>query len=63
MFSTLQNLSKAKRDEEKFNQKMEVAKKHMRFCLELYRIQLQGGRHFLHGHPKNATSWTMSEMQ
>ena len=63
MFSTLQNLSKAKRDEEKFNQKMEVAKKHMRFCLELYRIQLQAGRHFLHEHPKNATSWTMSEMQ
>ena len=63
MFSTLQNLSKAKRDEEKFNQKMEVAKKHMRFCLKLYRIQLQAGRHFLHEHPKNATSWTMSEMQ
>ena len=63
MFSVLQNLSKANRDEEEFNLKMETAKKHIRFCLELYGMQLEGGRHFLHEHPKNATSWTMREVQ
>ena len=40
MFSTLQNLSKAKRDEKEFNEKMEVAKKHVKFCIELYKMQL-----------------------
>ena len=41
MFSTLQNLSKAKRNEEEFNLKMEIARKHVRFCVELYKIQLK----------------------
>ena len=63
MFSTLQNMNKANRNEEEFNLRMEVAKKHIRFCLELYGMQLKGGRHFLHEHPKNATSWTMMEVQ
>ena len=63
MFSTLQNMSKANRDEEEFNLKMEIAKKHIQFCLELYGMQLKGGRHFLHEHPKNATSWKMMEVQ
>ena len=62
MFSTLQNLSKAKRNEKKFNEK-EVAKKHVKFCVELYKMQLKGGRHFLHEHPKEATSWTMDEVK
>ena len=52
MFSTLQNLSKAKRDVKEFNEKMEVAKKHVKFCIELYKMQMGGGRHFLHEHPK-----------
>ena len=63
MFSSLQNLSKSKRDEEEFQIKMEVAKRHVRFCVELYRMQLEGGRHFLHEHPNSATSWAMSEVR
>ena len=63
MFSTLQNLSKAKRDEKEFNLKMEIARKHVRFCVELYKIQLKGKRHFLHEHPNGATSWMMDEVK
>ena len=56
MFSGLQNLSKAKRNEKEFNLKMEIANKHIKFCLELYKMQMEGGRYFLHEHPNNATS-------
>ena len=48
MFNGLQNLSKAKRNEKEFNLKMEIAKKHIKFCLELYKMQMEGGRYFLH---------------
>ena len=30
---------------------------HLQFCAELYQMQLDAGRFFLHEHPKNATSW------
>ena len=33
------------------------AVKHLRFGIGLYKIQLDGGRHFLHEHPETATSW------
>ena len=30
---------------------------HLRFAVEIYCMQLAGGRHFLHEHPLGATSW------
>ena len=33
------------------------ARVHLEFCLEVYALQLHGGRHFLHAHPVGATSW------
>ena len=30
---------------------------HLEFCAELYKLQLESGRFFLHEHPKDATSW------
>lgn len=33
------------------------AVRHLRFVIGLYKIQLDGGRHFLHEHPETATSW------
>ena len=35
----------------------------LRFCIEIYQMQLDGGRHFLHEHPSTATSWYVKEMQ
>ena len=62
MFSSLQGLSKNKRNAKKWNEAMEEAKRHMRFCMELYRIQLRAGRFFLHEHPHAATSWKLKEV-
>ena len=32
-------------------------RRHLRFVLELYDIQIKGGRYFLHEHPSGALSW------
>ena len=36
---------------------------HVRFCCELYKLQAEAGRHFLHEHPANAASWQLAEVQ
>ena len=30
---------------------------HLKFVIGLYKIQLEGGKPFLHGHTETATSW------
>ena len=40
----------------------EKAVSHLKFTIELYRIQLEAGRLFLHEHPAHATSWNIPEM-
>ena len=35
---------------------------HIRFVFELYDLQVQGGRYFLHEHPASATSWRLPEV-
>ena len=42
LFSTLQNLSKNVRNEAEFQKQLEIAKKHVRFCVELYTMQIEG---------------------
>ena len=59
MFCALQNLNKSKRDEGVFTKRLENAKRHIRFCIELYMMQVNGGRFFLHEHPDSASSWQM----
>ena len=58
----MQNLSKGKRNEAKFQEKLTAAKNHILFCIEIYRLQMKAGRFFVHEHPKSATSWQMPEM-
>ena len=62
MFSSLQNLNKGKADKDEWSKRMKEAEKHLAFCMELYRLQIQGRRFFLHEHPHNATSWKMKEV-
>ena len=57
MFSSLQNLSKHKRSHADWDRRMREAEKHIRFCIELYKLQMKGRRFFLHEHPHAATSW------
>ena len=62
MFCGLQNLSRGRRNEEIYQANLESAKKHVRFCIEIYRLQMQAGRFFLHEHPNSASSWKMPEV-
>ena len=44
MFSTMQNMNKGKIGKERFDKMLEDAKEHIRFCVEVYRIQMKEGR-------------------
>ena len=57
MFSQLQSLVKHMTDEHIWNQRMEQAVEHLRFCMFLYLKQVKDGRYFLHEHPSGASSW------
>ncbi len=56
-FCTWQRLNEQKCDSELMKKKLEKARMHLEFVVSLYREQLEGGRYFLHEHPKYATSW------
>ena len=62
MFSSLQNLSKGKRNKAEFEKAMKGAKEHVKFCLEIYKMQMYAGRYFLREHPDAASSWNMLEV-
>ena len=58
-----QGLNHKKMDPEVVEQRRQEAIKHLRFVIGLYKIQLDGGRHFLHEHPETATSWKDPSME
>ena len=64
-FSTWQYLNEtmanASQPQKMLKRKIE-AKLHIDFVASLYREQLEGGRYFLHEHPKYATSWKLGSM-
>ena len=62
-FSALRNLSNFKRDQATVAQEEAEGRLHVRFSVQLARIQLRAGRGFLFEHPRNATSWTTTELQ
>ena len=68
MFSRLQELNKHmyRNDSmwmEKFQLRLEQARRHVKFCTQIYEHQRKHGRFFLHEHPWAATSWTLDEME
>eukprot|EP00973_Karenia_brevis_P070567 9809664-Karenia_brevis.AAC.1 len=36
---------------------------HLNFCMQLYKIQINAGRHILHEHPLSATSWQLPSVE
>ena len=62
-FSALRNLSNFKRDQATVAQEEAEGRLHVRFSVQLARIQHRAGRGFLFEHPRNATSWTTTELQ
>ena len=57
MFSQLMALLKGKADSEAYRQQFKRAVDHLSFAMELYDLQVQGGRFFLHERPLGASSW------
>ena len=41
---------------------MKEARKHSRFCVQIYRHQINSGKYYLHEHPMDAKSWKESGM-
>ena len=37
-------------------------KAQMRFCLDIYDMQLAAKRHFMHEHPERSKAWNMPEV-
>ena len=62
-FCTWQALNAAKhgpRDEKKLAALKAEAEAHLLFVTELYQMQIDAKRYFLHGHPVAATSWQLA---
>ena len=55
-WSIMQNLNNRKREPEEINRKMIEARIHLAFCAELYKMQINGNRYYLHEHPTSASS-------
>ena len=61
-FSMLQNLNPSRKETAEWRGGYRRAVSHIRFVFELYDLQVQGGRYFLHEHPASATSWQLPEV-
>ena len=66
MFCQLQNLGKRRREamglEAEFQRMLQLDKIHVRFCIEVYKMQMMAGRFFMHEYPNSASSCQMPEM-
>ena len=60
--SSMQNLNKGKRDPKVVEKEIAEAEAHVRFCITLYKIQVENRRYFIHEHPAGAKSWQMKEV-
>ena len=49
-FSPLQEIGRARRDPKVMADELDRGKAHIRFCLEIYSMQINGKRHFVHEH-------------
>ena len=56
-FSAWQRINNRKRDPSIVSKEYVRAMIHIRFTMELYKIQHAAGRYFLHEHPAQASSW------
>ena len=62
-FSTWQRLNQMKCDPAILEEKLNHAREHLKFSIQMYQEQIDSGRFFLHEHPRFATSWDEPIMQ
>ena len=41
---------------------LDRGKAHINFCLQIYKMQLAGKKHFIHERPDESTAWNTPEM-
>lgn len=57
VYSTMNHINHAEMAPEVVQARFEHASKHLEFATTFYKIQVQGGRHFIHERPEGASSW------
>ena len=62
-FSKLMSLNKERMGPARYEKARQAAIGHLEFALDVYRLQIAGGRYFLHEHPLSATSWNLPQVQ
>ena len=62
-WSTIMQLNWPKMKPEDIKRRMKEARRHLRFCVAVYKHQAENGRYYVHEHPMNAKSWKELEMQ
>ena len=62
-FSAWQHINNKKRDPTVVSREYVHAMVHMRFTMELYKMQHEAGRYFLHEHPASAMSWAEDDVK
>ena len=61
-FSPLQEIGRAKRDPKIMAKELRDGEAHIRFCVEIYKMQIRAKRHFVHEHPEKSKAWKMPEI-
>ena len=57
------NWGRSKKTHQKLTRDLEEATQHMEFVAEIYNMQDEAGRYYLHGNPAQATSWQLACIQ
>ena len=57
------NLNRQRMGEQNYQRRLEHGIRHLLFCIELYKIEHEAGRLFLHENPQSASSWQVLEVQ
>ena len=61
-FSSLQHFNAKKRDPKVVAEEKAKAEGHIKFCIEVYMMQIEGRRYFVHEHPAGAKCWELKGM-
>lgn len=62
-YNSMNRINYSKIPREEMNARLAHARKHLEFCIQLYKIQWRNGRYFVHEHPEGASSWDEALMK
>ena len=61
-FNALQGLNRNRMSKGKWDALWEKGVRHMQVAIQIYKLQVESGRYFIHEHPNSASSWKIHEM-